>query len=76
MTTTATETMADKINRHLESDGAIQVTTYMKSTIYTKKHVGWFRMIGENLFVNRGRTKDCLSIDGKVIVGIRFGSYK
>ncbi len=73
---TATQTIADKINDHLEAGGVVQVTTYLKSILYTKKHVGWFQMIGDNLYVNRGRTKDCLSLGGKVIVGIKFGTYK
>jgi len=65
--------LADRINRHLRDGGAVQVTTYLRSTIYYQQHAGWFSEQGGELLVQRGRGKDRLSIAGKVSVGIRFG---
>jgi len=68
--------MATEINTHLENGGVVQVTTYLKSTLYTKKHAGWFTMGGENLYVNHGKGKNCLSFGDHLMVGIRFGTYR
>ena len=70
------ETIADKINNHLKSGGAIQVSTYLKSTIYRQKHAGMFKMSGKNLMVQRGRKFDQLSIGERILVSIRFSKLQ
>jgi len=67
--------LAAKINAHLEAGGVVQVTTYLRSTVYNAKHTGWFYERGGELFVRRGRSADCLSCAGRPAVGIRFGRY-
>lgn len=64
---------AAELNQHLASGGVVQVTTYLKSTLYQQKHSGVFVQKGENLYVKRGKHLDCLTIAGKPIVGIRTG---
>jgi hypothetical protein len=68
-------TIAEEINAHLENGGVAQVTTYLKSTLYTKKNAGWFTMVGKNLYVKHGKGKNCLSIGDHFMVGIRLGTY-
>lgn len=65
--------LAEQINSHLEQGGIVQVTTYLKSTLYRPKHAGMFFMRGENLHVKHGRGSNQLSIGERVLVGIRFG---
>lgn len=63
---------AAKLNAHLESGGVVQVTTYLRSTIYDgPKYAGWFTASGDSLFVRRGKGRDC--ING---VSIRIGRWK
>lgn len=76
MTTTTEKTMADRINRHLECGGVVQVTTHTKSWLYTQKHAGWFSMIDGSLHVQHGRGKNQLSNGDKLLVSIRFGQYE
>jgi len=74
-TETAAE-LADRINAHLRDGGAVQVTTYGKSTVYEEKHAGWFSVDSTGcLMVRRGRHKDCLSVGERIMVAIRFGRY-
>lgn len=68
--------MAEEINAHLANGGVVQVTTYLKSTLYTKNHAGWFTMVGNNLHVKHGKGKNCLSFGDNLMVGIRFGTYR
>lgn len=67
--------IAEALNAHLEAGGAVQVTTYLRSTLYRgQPFAGWFTVdqAGE-LYVKRGRTRDCLSCAGRLLVGIRTG---
>lgn len=67
---------AEQLNAHLASGGVVQVTTYLRSTIYDNRHAGWFSENSKGeLFVRRGRSKDCLGRNGS-LVGIRLGQYK
>lgn len=65
---------ADRLNAHLLAGGHVQITTYMRSTIYAPKHAGWFSQStrGE-LFVRAGRGKVCLGRVSAPAVGIRLG---
>jgi hypothetical protein len=70
-------TYADKINNHLRDEGGVvQITSYGRSTLYSRKHIGWFSMDSSNLMVRRGRAKDCLSIGPRLLCAIRFGHEK
>lgn len=65
--------LCDRLNAHLQAGGAVQVTTYTRSTIYTAPHAGWFTTdTAGDLYVRRGRTRDCLSCGGRLLVGVRL----
>lgn len=64
---------ADQINSHLAVGGVVQVTTYLRSTLYTSKHVGWFEQRNGSLYVRAGRRFNKLSIGERLLVGIRLG---
>ena len=64
---------AATLNAHLESGGVVQVTTYLRSTLYNRKHAGWFTERGGNLHVRHGRGTVQLSIGERMLVGIRCG---
>lgn len=68
---------ADSLNAHLESDGVVQISTYLKSTLYTKKHAGWFTSDATGaIFVRHGRGKNRLTLsNGHFCVAIRTGRY-
>ena len=69
-------TIANEIKTHLESGGVVQITTYMKSTIYTVDHAEWFSEDSNgSTFVRHGRGKVQLTIGTKALVGIKFGRY-
>ncbi len=65
---------ADTLNAHLTAGGFVQVTTYLRSTLYGPKHVGWFTNGSDGcLYVRQGRGKACLSLtNGRLLVGIRL----
>ncbi len=63
---------ADALNTHLSGGGSVQVTTYLRSTIYTAKHAGMFFERGDNLYVKRGRYADCLSTGNRLLVSVRL----
>lgn len=65
--------LLNEIKEHLEKDGRIQITTYLKSTIYSKKHADMFFSKNDNLHVKRGKQSDQLSIKDQILVSIRFG---
>lgn len=67
---------AEQLNAVLRDDGYVQVTTHLRSTLYSARHAGWFTQGKDgNLYVRRGRTKDCLSMDEgrRLLVAIRLG---
>lgn len=69
-------TLADRINNHLTDGGAVQITTYTKSIMYTTRHAGWFVDRKGSLFVQHGRGFDKLSFGNRLMVGLRFGKMK
>ena len=70
-------TITEQIKTHLEAGGVVQVTTYLKSTLYTAKHAAWFSEDASgSTFVRHGRGKVQLTIGNKALVGIKFGRYE
>ena len=65
---------ASTINAHLEAGGMVQVTTYLKSWVYSAKHAGMFFDRNGSTFVRRGKSSDQLSIKDRFLVGIRFST--
>ena len=52
---------ASILNSHLAKGGAVQVSTYGRSTIYTKRNAGAFETRANgDLIVKRGRSTECL----------------
>lgn len=71
---TAQTITADSLNAHLAAGGIVQVSTYLRSTIYGPKHAGLFITRGGRLSVRRGKYVDALAqTDGRLLVGIKFG---
>lgn len=64
---------AAQLNKHLESGGVVEVTTTYRVTVYRPKHAGMFSERGGNLYVTRGKSHDCLSMKGSLLVRIRLG---
>jgi hypothetical protein len=56
----AQERLAE-IQEHLQAGGQVMVCTAWKATIYDKRHVEWFSATEKDLYVRRGKTKDCLN---------------
>lgn len=50
-----------QIQAHLLNNGQVMVVTYTKATIYKKKHLAMFTATEKDLFVARGKSKDCLN---------------
>lgn len=67
------ETLANEINNHLSDGGLVQVTTYLRSTLYKSQHAGMFFVKNGNLNVKHGKGVNCLSVKDTLLVGIRFG---
>ena len=69
------DTMAvyEEIRNHLLSGGAVQITTYLRSTVYKTKHADMFR-IGNSgaLYVQRGENLDCIGTSNGMLVGVRL----
>lgn len=65
---------AAELNAHLSAGGRVQVTTYTRSTVYDSRHVGFFTQGAKTgaLYVAHGRSRNCLTIAGRLIVGIRL----
>lgn len=70
--TTKSRPTADELNAHLANGGTVQITTYLRSTLYARKHAGWFSERGGSLHVQSGRRHDCLSIGDRLLVGVRL----
>lgn len=64
---------ANEINKHLERGGVIQVTTYGRATLYTKKNAGDFVLKNDLLHVRYGKNFNCLENTNGLLVRIRFG---
>jgi hypothetical protein len=64
---------ADEINKHLADGGVVQVTTYLRSTVYDRRHVGFFLNDKKgDLHVKHGRGTYRLTIGDHDVVGIRL----
>ena len=50
-----------QIQQHLTAGGKVMIVTYAKATIYDQRHVGWFTATETDLYVRRGKGKDCLN---------------
>jgi hypothetical protein len=59
-TATSKERLA-AIQAHLQGGGKVMVCTYTKATVYDQRHCEWFTATDKDLFVRRGKTKDCLN---------------
>lgn len=72
---------ADELNAALASGRHVQVTTYLRSTLYRPGLLARFGEAGVffqgkdgNLYVRRGRSRtkaDCLSMGGRMLVHVR-----
>jgi hypothetical protein len=69
---------AEELNAALASGRHVQVTTYLRSTLYGKNHAGWFTQTRDgSLFVRQGRDgRVCLSNGSRLLVGIRVEAIK
>ncbi len=66
---------ADALNAHLSAGGMVQVSTYLRSTIYKAKHAGMFYNAGNgDLRVKHGRGSVCLGSKSMLLVGITLYS--
>ena len=71
-----TRPTAAELNAHLADGGAVQVTTYTRSTVYEAKHEGWFsESTHGDLRVKHGRRTVALSVGQVMSVGLRLGRF-
>lgn len=69
LNTTQQADLLRDIQEHLaEPSGRVMVATYLRATVYDRRHAGMFALRGGRLHVARGRSWDC--IDG---CAIKFG---
>lgn len=65
----------DKIVKHFQQKkAAIQITTYLKSTIYKK--IDSFRCVGQEIQTKRGKSWETFFINGGTSCHVRFGILK
>jgi hypothetical protein len=72
-TTTETRPNAYQLNAHLAAGGWVAVGTYTRTTIYKRRHAGWFSERNGSLYVQSGRRHLCLSHGQALLVAIRTG---
>jgi hypothetical protein len=60
--------LRDILARLAEPGGRVMVATYLRATVYDRRHAGMFALRGGRVHVARGRHWDC--IDG---CAIKFG---
>lgn len=65
---------AELLNARLANGGRVQVTTYAKSWIYSRRHAGMFFERAGDLYVKRGKSCDCLTYaqGTRLLVSIRL----
>jgi hypothetical protein len=52
----------NKLIAHLKNGGYVQITTYLKSTVYSPKHVNMFKLgSDQHIYVQRGKHWDNVS---------------
>lgn len=61
-----------EIQQHLESGGAVQITTYIKSWLFQKKHKEYFFVKNNNLYMKSGKNSFQLSNGEHLLVGLRY----
>lgn len=72
-----TLTLADRINAHLKNGGSVVVSNHLSATEYKKRHAGMFSTGSDgNLYVQRGRHKDCLTTCGGTSFLVKIQAYK
>jgi len=49
-----------KIQETLRSGLRVQVSTHLQSTVYDQRHAEMFKAKGNSLFVQRGKSWDCI----------------
>jgi hypothetical protein len=66
--------LLSKIQSHLRSGGVVQLTTYIRSTLYSAKHADWFRINADCVEVRNGRNWSTVTLrNGQPVLGIKFG---
>jgi hypothetical protein len=45
---------------HLQAGGSVQLVTYTRATQYGPKHLGFFKISGSSIYVQRGKSWDCI----------------
>ena len=73
---TGAEMTAQRLNGHLADNGVVQVTTYARSWLYDKRHIGWFTEANGQLFVRDGKRTNCLGSVSRPMVAIRLVTYR
>ena len=67
---------ADAINAPLRAGGRVVVATYGRAVVYGPRNAGDFTegKVSGNLYVRRGRSRDCLTFKGgrELLVTIRL----
>jgi hypothetical protein len=63
----APKLLAD-IQAHLRSGGSVMIATYTKATVYEPKHLSAFTGNAKDVFVQRGKRKECINY-----CAIKFG---
>lgn len=46
---------------NLEAGNSVSVTTYTKSVNYKPKHIAMFKIVGRDVYVQRGKSWDCIN---------------
>ena len=64
---------AERLNDHLRNGGVVQVTTCLRSWLYSSKHAGWFQDRQGDLYVKQGKRAVPLIVNGCQLVSIRTG---
>ena len=73
-TAPAQQPTADALNQHLREGGVVQVSTYLRSTLYRQKHAGMFyEAANGDLRVKSGNSSVCLATTSTLLVHIRLG---
>jgi hypothetical protein len=49
------------ITANLAAGNDIQLTTYTRSTVYKTKHAAMFKLSGRSVYVQRGKSWDCIN---------------
>ena len=64
-------TIAEKLNNALSSGKTVYVSTYTRTTKYTRRHSGMFFMSSDSLCVTHGKSKLRLSMGEIMLVKVQ-----